>query len=224
TRARRRILRRPTASATSFPRKAFSSRTARTARPGRSRDERRFPSSRKSRSDCPGSLPAISTKIPDRAMRVRDDGANVMTERLYLFDTTLRDGQQTAGVDFALEEKLTIARLLAEIGVDYIEGGFPGANPTDTALFSEARTFGNATFTAFGMTKRPGRSVSNDAGLQAVLTSKADALCFVGKSWDYHVDIALGTTLDENLGAIRETVKAGAASDRETMIDCEHFF
>src|SRR5690606_23735769 len=140
------------------------------------------------------------------------------------FDTTLRDGQQTAGVDFALEEKLTIARLLAEIGVDYIEGGFPGANPTDTALFAEARTFGNATFTAFGMTKRPGRSVSNDAGLQAVLTSKAQALCFVGKSWDYHVDIALGTTLDENLGAIRETVKAGAASGRETMIDCEHFF
>jgi 2-isopropylmalate synthase len=147
-----------------------------------------------------------------------------MKERLYLFDTTLRDGQQTAGVDFALEEKLSIARLLDEIGVDYIEGGYPGANPTDTALFSEKRGFTNARFTAFGMTKRPGRSASNDPGLQTSLAAMADALCFVGKTWDYHVDVALGTTPEENLISIRETIKAGVASGRETMIDCEHFF
>ncbi len=145
-------------------------------------------------------------------------------ERLYLFDTTLRDGQQTAGVDFALEEKLTVARMLGDIGVDYIEGGYPGANPTDTAFFGEPRRFGKARVTAFGMTKRPGRSVSNDPGLQTVLAAHADALCFVGKSWDYHVEVALGTTLDENLRSIRETVEAGTASGRETMVDCEHFF
>jgi 2-isopropylmalate synthase len=147
-----------------------------------------------------------------------------MKERLYLFDTTLRDGQQTAGVDFAFEEKLSIARMLDDIGVDYIEGGYPGANPTDTALFSEKRDFKNAKFTAFGMTKRAGRSASNDPGLQTSLAATADALCFVGKSSDYQVEVALGTTPEENLVSIRETVKAGVASGRETMIDCEHFF
>lgn len=145
-------------------------------------------------------------------------------ERLYLFDTTLRDGQQTAGVDFALEEKLTIARELGAMGMDYIEGGYPGANETDTALFAEDRDFGTARFTAFGMTKRAGRSASNDPGLQTVLAAKSDAFCFVGKTWDYHVDVALGITLDENLTGIRETIRAGVASGRETMIDCEHFF
>ena len=145
-------------------------------------------------------------------------------ERLYLFDTTLRDGQQTAGVDFALEEKLAVARMLDGIGVDYIEGGYPGANPTDTAFFAQKPDFRHARFTAFGMTKRAGRSAANDPGLQTVLAARSDALCFVAKSWDYHVEVALGTTLEENLKSIRETVKAGVASGRETMIDCEHFF
>lgn len=145
-------------------------------------------------------------------------------ERLYLFDTTLRDGQQTADVDFALEEKLSIARELGAMGMDYIEGGFPGASTTDTALFSEKRDLGKARFTAFGMTKRAGRSASNDPGLQTVLAAKSDAFCFVGKSWDYHVEVALGATLDENLTSIRETIRAGVATGRETMIDCEHFF
>ncbi|MGQ4272526.1 citramalate synthase [Terrihabitans sp. B22-R8] len=147
-----------------------------------------------------------------------------MSERLYLFDTTMRDGQQTAGVDFGLEEKLSLSRLLGSLGIDYIEGGFPGANPTDSALFAEARHFGDARFTAFGMTKRPGRSAENDPGLQAVLAAQADAFCFVAKSWDYHVEVALGTTPDENLKSIRETVRAAIATGREAMIDCEHFF
>ena len=99
--------------------------------------------------------------------------AKFMTrERLYLFDTTLRDGAQTTGVDFSLQDKRLIARTLDEIGIDYIEGGYPGANPTDTEFFSADPGFAHATFTAFGMTKRAGRSVANDPGFQATLQAK----------------------------------------------------
>src|SRR5712672_836560 len=144
-------------------------------------------------------------------------------ERLYLFDTTLRDGAQMNGVDFTLHDKLTIARLLDELGIDYIEGGYPGANPTDTELFGVEREFG-ATFTAFGMTRRPGRSTSNDPGLAVLLDAKADAICFVAKSWDYHVRVALETTEEENLASIRDSVRAAKAKGREVLLDCEHFF
>ena len=144
-------------------------------------------------------------------------------ERLYLFDTTLRDGAQMNGVDFTLHDKLTIARLLDELGIDYIEGGYPGANPTDTELFGTQRKFG-ATFTAFGMTRRPGRSTSNDPGLATLLDAKADAICFVAKSWDYHVRVALETTNEENLASIRDSVTAARQKGREVLIDCEHFF
>ena len=144
-------------------------------------------------------------------------------ERIYLFDTTLRDGQQTPGVDFSLEDKLVVMGLLDEMGVDYIEGGYPGGNPTDTALFATERST-RATFTAFGMTKRAGRSVSNDAGLQQLLQAKSKAACFVAKSWDYHVRVALGCTNEENLDSIRQTVEAAKAAGKEVLIDCEHFF
>ena len=144
-------------------------------------------------------------------------------ERLYLFDTTLRDGAQMNGVDFTLHDKLTIARLLDELGIDYIEGGYPGANPTDTELFGTERKLG-ATFTAFGMTRRPGRSTSNDPGLATLLDAKADAICFVAKSWDYHVRVALETTNEENLASIRDSVTAAKQKGREVLIDCEHFF
>jgi 2-isopropylmalate synthase len=144
-------------------------------------------------------------------------------ERLYLFDTTLRDGAQTNGVDFTLSDKLAIAKMLDELGIDYVEGGYPGANPIDTELFAEDRKLG-ATFTAFGMTRRPGRSTSNDPGLSALLQAKADAICFVAKSWDYHVRVALETTPDENLAAIRDSVGAAASRGREVLLDCEHFF
>ncbi len=143
--------------------------------------------------------------------------------RLYLFDTTLRDGQQTPGVDFSLEDKLLIMSMLDKLGVDYIEGGYPGGNPTDTALFSETRNT-KAIFTAFGMTKRAGRSASNDPGLQTLLQAKAKAVCFVAKSWDYHVRVALGCTNEENLEAIRDSVAAGKAAGKEVLVDCEHFF
>src|ERR671927_1281279 len=144
-------------------------------------------------------------------------------ERLYLFDTTLRDGAQTNGVDFTLNDKLAIARMLDELGIDYIEAGYPGANPTDTQLFAEERGL-RATFTAFGMTRRPGRSTSNDPGLASLLDAKAEAICFVAKSWDYHVRVALETTEDENLASIRDSVKAAKQKGREVLLDCEHFF
>src|SRR5436190_1649325 len=137
-------------------------------------------------------------------------------ERLYLFDTTLRDGAQTNGVDFTLNDKLAIAKMLDELGIDYVEGGYPGANPIDTQLFAEERKLG-ATFTAFGMTRRPGRSTSNDPGLAALLAAKADAICFVAKSWDYHVRVALETTPEENLASIRDAVRAGARQIQGTL-------
>ena len=144
-------------------------------------------------------------------------------ERLYLFDTTLRDGAQTNGVDFTLADKLAIARMLDELGVDYIEAGYPGANPTDTKFFAEKRPM-HARVTAFGMTRRPGRSTSNDPGLAAILDAEADAICFVAKSWDYHVRVALETTEEENLASIRDSVRAAKAKGREVLLDCEHFF
>lgn len=148
---------------------------------------------------------------------------NAPRSRIYLFDTTLRDGAQTTGVDFSLEDKKQIARMLDRLGVDYVEGGYPGANPLDTDFFAKKRTE-NAQFVAFGMTKRAGRSAANDPGIAALLDSKADAICFVAKSWDYHVHVALGITLEENLEGIAESVKAAIAAGREAMIDCEHFF
>lgn len=145
-------------------------------------------------------------------------------ERLYLFDTTLRDGAQTTGVDFSLADKRRLMTVLDDLGIDYIEGGYPGANTTDTELFATRPAFKSARFTAFGMTKRAGRSVSNDPGLQAVLQSSADSICLVAKSWDYHVRVALGITNEENLDAVDQSVRAVRDTQREAMIDCEHFF
>jgi 2-isopropylmalate synthase len=145
-------------------------------------------------------------------------------ERLYLFDTTLRDGAQTTGVDFSLEDKRLIIKMLDELGLDYVEGGYPGANVTDTELFATEHTLNNATLTAFGMTKRAGRSVSNDPGLQAILQARCGAICLVAKAWDYHVDLALGTTIEEHIQGLADSVTAVVKSGREAIIDCEHFF
>lgn len=144
-------------------------------------------------------------------------------ERVYLYDTTLRDGQQTPGIDFSVDDKIAIASMLDEFGFDYVEGGYPGANPTDTTFFSRKRTV-RSSFVAFGMTKRAGVSASNDPGLTALLQSKADTICLVAKSWDYHVRVALGCSNDENLESISGSVEAVRASGREAMVDCEHFF
>ena len=144
-------------------------------------------------------------------------------ERLYLYDTTLRDGQQTQGVQFSVADKVQIAHALDRIGIDYIEGGWPGANPTDSDFFA-ARPQTRATFTAFGMTKRAGRSADNDDVLAAVLNAGTPAVCLVGKTHDFHVTTALGITLDENLDNIAASVAHIVAKGREALFDAEHFF
>lgn len=145
-------------------------------------------------------------------------------EHIYLYDTTLRDGQQTLGVDFNTEEKTLIAHSLSRLGLDYIEGGFPGANPTDTAFFAQSPDYGDSKLTAFGMTRRTGRSASNDPGLAALLGSKAEAICVFGKTWDLHVEVALGISNEQNLESIADTLTHLAADGREALFDCEHFF
>ena len=145
-------------------------------------------------------------------------------EQLFIFDTTLRDGAQTQGVDFSVDDKLKIASALDNLGVDYIEGGWPGANPTDTEFFQKKHSFNNAKLTSFGMTKRTGRSADNDPGLSALLNSNTPAVCIVGKSWDFHVDIALGISNEENLENIKETAKHFVKENKEFMFDAEHFF
>ncbi len=144
--------------------------------------------------------------------------------RIWLFDTTLRDGGQTRGVDFSKADKMAIAAALDEIGIDYIEGGWPGANPTDDAFFAAPPQTRNARMVAFGMTRRGGRSAANDPGLNAVLDAEVPATCLVGKTWDFHVETAIKTSLEENLDMIRSSVAAAADKGRESMFDCEHFF
>ncbi len=144
-------------------------------------------------------------------------------ERLYLFDTTLRDGQQTQGVQFSTAEKQRIATVLDSLGIDYIEGGWPGANPTDSDFF-DAVPVTRATMTAFGMTKRSGRSAENDDVLAAVLNARTPAVCLVGKSHDFHVTAALGIPLEENIANIRASFAHVVAEGREALFDAEHFF
>ncbi|WP_375281825.1 citramalate synthase [Pseudooctadecabacter sp.] len=144
-------------------------------------------------------------------------------ERLYIYDTTLRDGQQTQGVQFSTGEKQAVAALLDELGVDYIEGGWPGANPTDSEFFEAAPTT-RATMTAFGMTKRAGRSAENDDVLAAVMNAGTPAVCLVGKTHDFHVKTALGISLDENVETIRASVAHILSQGREALFDAEHYF
>ena len=144
--------------------------------------------------------------------------------RIYLFDTTLRDGAQTQGVDFTVADKVAIAKALDELGIDYIEGGWPGANPTDDSFFEEAPELNGATLVAFGMTRRPGRSVENDPGLALLTGTKAGAVCLVGKSWDFHVDVALEIPREENVAMIADSIAHAKKRKGEAMYDAEHFF
>jgi 2-isopropylmalate synthase len=147
----------------------------------------------------------------------------VTRERLTLFDTTLRDGQQTQGVQFSTSEKIEISQMLDTLGIDYIEGGWPGANPTDSEFFAQAPKT-KATMTAFGMTKRAGRSAENDDVLAAVLNAGTPAVCLVGKTHDFHVKTALGISLDENLENIEKSFQHIVSQRREALFDAEHFF
>ena len=128
-------------------------------------------------------------------------------DKIFIFDTTLRDGAQTQGVDFSIDDKIKIAHALDSLGVDYIEGGWPGANPTDTEFFQKKIKLNKSIMTAFGMTKKAGRSAENDPGLSSILNSNTPSVCLVGKSWDFHVDVALGISKEENLENISESTK-----------------
>lgn len=147
-----------------------------------------------------------------------------MPERIYLYDSTLRDGAQTEGVDFTSVDKQDIAKRLDILGIDYIEGGWPGANPTDDEFFADMPKMKKARISAFGMTRRPGTSASNDPGLAPLLNSGTEVICLVGKSWDFHVKKALETTLEENLAMISDSIKYVVKKGREAVLDAEHFF
>ena len=145
-------------------------------------------------------------------------------DKIYVFDTTLRDGAQTEGVDFSIEDKNKIANVLSNIGVDYIEGGWPGANPIDTKFFSNPPNIQNSIFTAFGMTKKSGRSADNDPSLASLINANSSAVCIVGKTWDFHVKVALGIENNENLKNIKETAEHFIKNKKEFLFDAEHFF
>jgi len=148
----------------------------------------------------------------------------VTKDRVYLYDSTLRDGAQARGVDFTVADKLAIARELDKIGIDYIEGGWPGANPNDDAFFAEPPTLKTSRLSAFGMTRRSGRSAENDPGLSALIESAAKSICLVGKSWDKQVKSALGISASENIRMIGESIKHVVKHKREALYDAEHFF
>jgi 2-isopropylmalate synthase len=144
-------------------------------------------------------------------------------DRLYLYDTTLRDGQQSQGVDFSVDDKRRVTEALDGLGLDYVEGGWPGANPTDSAFFAAAPETRTARLAAFGMTKRSGRSASNDEVLAGVVNAGTPVVCLVGKTHDFHVATALGISLEENLDNIATSIRFLKAKGREAIFDAEHF-
>ena len=150
-----------------------------------------------------------------------------ISDSFHIYDTTLRDGAQQEGLNLSVHDKLTIARHLDDLGVGFIEGGWPGANPKDTEFFRLAQTelnLKNATFVAFGATRRPGVKASDDALLRALVDSGAPVVTLVAKSHDRHVDLALKTSLDENLAMIRDSITFLRSQDRRVFLDAEHFF
>jgi 2-isopropylmalate synthase len=147
-------------------------------------------------------------------------------KKIQIYDTTLRDGAQGENISFSLEDKLHIARKLDELGVDYIEGGWPGSNAKDMAFFERARElkFKHAKLAAFGSTCHPRHSVASDKNLQALIAAATPVVTIFGKSWDLHVRVALGVSLKENLDLIRNSVAFLKSHGREVIYDAEHFF
>ncbi|MEE2746582.1 MAG: citramalate synthase [Pseudomonadota bacterium] len=144
--------------------------------------------------------------------------------RLYIFDSTLRDGAQTQGIDFSPLDKTNIASDLDKLGIDYIEGGWPGANPSDDSFFGNPPPLEHARLTAFGMTRRAGRSAENDPGLNTLINSGAPVICVVGKTWDFHTQVALEIDLEENINMIRDSIFRICSKSTEAIFDAEHFF
>ncbi|MFD4988411.1 citramalate synthase [Streptomyces sp. NPDC058374] len=164
-----------------------------------------------------GARPATDTAAVDAAVE----------RSLHVFDTTLRDGAQREGINLSVADKLTIARHLDDFGVGFIEGGWPGANPRDTEFFARAReeiAFRNAQLVAFGATRRAGGRAADDLQVKALLDSGAPVVTLVAKAHDRHVELALRTTLDENIEMVRDTVSHLRAQGRRVFVDCEHFF
>ncbi|WP_156725782.1 citramalate synthase [Streptomyces apocyni] len=162
-----------------------------------------------------------------------EETESALTERarlddsFHVFDTTLRDGAQREGINLTVADKLTIARHLDDFGVGFIEGGWPGANPRDTEFFARARNeidFKYAQLVAFGATRRAGAKAADDPQVKALLDSGAPVITLVAKSHDRHVELALRTTLDENLAMIADTVSYLREQGRRVFVDCEHFF
>src|SRR5499427_3675040 len=145
---------------------------------------------------------------------------------VQLFDTTLRDGTQSEGLSLSVEDKLKIARLLDGFGIHFIEGGYPGSNPKDVEFFQKAKSLSlkHAKLTAFGMTRKAGGQTATDPVLRALIDARTPVVCIVGKSWTLHVTDVLGTTLEENLAMIGDSVALLKAEGKEVVYDAEHFF
>ena len=143
---------------------------------------------------------------------------------IKLYDSTLRDGAQTKGVNFSLDDKFKIYKILSDIGIDYIEGGWPGANPTDDNFFKKISHQSKSRLVAFGMMRKSGKSANNDPGLNAVLNSGVSSVCLVGKTWDFHVKNALKVSYTENLDMISDSISYASKRLDEVMFDAEHFF
>ncbi|MFF8954420.1 citramalate synthase [Streptomyces sp. NPDC014894] len=169
----------------------------------------------------------MTTQPKDTDMGTATDDSSRLDDSFHVFDTTLRDGAQREGINLTVADKLTIARHLDDFGVAFIEGGWPGANPRDTEFFSRAQqeiTFRHAQLVAFGATRRAGGSAADDPQVKALLDSGAQVITLVAKSHDRHVELALRTTLEENLEMVRDTVSHLRAQGRRVFVDCEHFF
>lgn len=145
------------------------------------------------------------------------------TRRIYIYDSTLRDGAQTASVDFTLQNKIDIAHLLDGLNVDYIEAGWPGANPLDSNFFTNLPKLNYAKFAAFGMTRKAMQEASEDNNLTNLAAQKTEIVTIVGKSWDFHVEVALKTSLTENLNMIKDSIEF-LGRDKQVFFDAEHFF
>ena len=144
--------------------------------------------------------------------------------RIYLYDSTLRDGAQTSTVNFSVRDKVEIAKKLDMLGIDYIEGGWPGANPTDDEFFANLPILKKSRFTAFGMTRRNNASASNDEGLSALINANTKSICIVGKCWDFHLTHALNISEEENQKMISDSIAQIVKKKKEAMFDAEHFF
>lgn len=155
-----------------------------------------------------------------------DTISKAIMSRIFIYDTTLRDGTQGEEISLSCDDKLTLARRLDEFGVHYIEGGWPGSNPKDAEFFARVRSLGlrQAKVAAFGSTRRKHGRCEDDANLQALLDAETPVVTLVAKSWDYHVDAVLDTTREENLAMVRDSVAYMKARGREVFLDAEHFF